>query len=262
MTHPAAKKVKRAAANASPRGFAPTGLLAAAAAVGGVGAGVAIVEAAALVLVVGGAAAVAPRLWRGLRALKKPETPSLPAPTPPGEAETRLISLPGFQIKQALAKTITYRVIITACDLGWNYAILGDPAAAAGLSAISLAAGPFSYFIHETGWNRYGPRIVKNGAVSVPLPALGQKSTAQEQKPALTVDRSIAKTITFRTLGTVMEFSTNYAVVRDVTTAAWLSAFGFVLGPFIYLGHEKAWELAPVPKSKAPPRLALAAPAQ
>ena len=171
----------------------------------------------------------------------------------PGDADTRLISLPGFQIKQALAKTITYRVIITACDLGWNYAILGDPASAAGLSAISLAAGPFSYFIHETGWNRFGPRIVKNGVVSVPLPALRQKSGApQEKKPAIAVERSIAKTITFRTIGTVMEFSTNYAVVRDVTTAAWLSAFGFVLGPFIYLGHEKAWELATAPKPKAP----------
>jgi len=263
MTHPSPKKAKRAAAKAPPRGLAPTGVLAAAAAIGAVGAGVAIVEAAALVLVVGGAAAVAPHLWRGIRALKTPEGPALPQPAPPGETETRLISLPGFQIKQALAKTITYRVIITACDLGWNYAILGEPAAAVGLSAISLVAGPFSYFIHETGWNRFGPRIVKNGVVSVPLPALGLKSGApQEQKHAIAVDRSIAKTITFRTLGTVMEFTTNYVFVRDVTTAVWLSAFGFVLGPFIYLGHEKAWELADAPKSKARPPLALAAPAQ
>ncbi len=263
MTHPPAKRAKRAAAKVPLQGLAPTGVLAAAAAIGAVGAGVAIVEAAAVVLVVGGAAAVAPRVWRGLRARKKPEAPPLRPATTPDDADSRLISLPGFQIKQALAKTITYRVIITACDLGWNYAILGDPASAAGLSAISLAAGPFSYFIHETGWNRFGPRIVKNGVVSVPLPSLRQKSGApQEQKPALAVERSIAKTITFRTIGTVMEFSTNYAVVRDVTTAAWLSAFGFVLGPFIYLGHEKAWELATAPKPKAQPRLALAAPAQ
>ncbi len=263
MTHPPAKKAKRAAAKIPLQGLAPSGVFAAAAAIGAVGAGVAIVEAAALVLVVGGAAAVAPRVWRGLRARKKPAGAPLPQPTPPGAAETQFISLPGFQIKQALAKTITYRVIITACDLGWNYAILGDPAAAAGLSAISLAAGPFSYFIHETGWNRFGPRIVKNGVVSIPLPAFGQKCGApQEQKHAVAVDRSIAKTITFRTIGTVMEFSTNYAVVRDVTTAAWLSAFGFVLGPFIYLGHEKAWELADPPKAKSAPRLTLAAPAQ
>ena len=176
MTHPPAKRAKRAAAKVPLQGLAPTGVLAAAAAIGAVGAGVAIVEAAAVVLVVGGAAAVAPRVWRGLRARKKPEAPPLRPATTPDDADSRLISLPGFQIKQALAKTITYRVIITACDLGWNYAILGDPASAAGLSAISLAAGPFSYFIHETGWNRFGPRIVKNGVVSVPLPSLRQKS--------------------------------------------------------------------------------------
>jgi uncharacterized membrane protein len=31
-------------------------------------------------------------------------------------------------------------------------------------------------------------------------------------------------------------------VVGDVATAATLSAFGFVLGPFVYFGHEKAWD--------------------
>ena len=31
-------------------------------------------------------------------------------------------------------------------------------------------------------------------------------------------------------------------LVRDVATAAGLSAFGFVLGPFVYLGHEKLWD--------------------
>jgi hypothetical protein len=30
--------------------------------------------------------------------------------------------------------------------------------------------------------------------------------------------------------------------VGDVATAEGLSAFGFVLGPFVYLGHEKAWD--------------------
>jgi uncharacterized membrane protein len=229
--------------------------VAATATLGAVGAGVALLEAAALVLAVGGAVAVAPRLWREVRARRKPKALLLPAPA--SEAETRFISLPGFKIKQALAKTITYRVIVTACDLGWNYAILGEAAAAVGLSAISLAGGPVFYFLHETGWNRFGPQVGKDGAVSVPLPALGWSSSVrQEEKVAITMDRSIAKTISFRAFGTVLEFTTNYFVVRDAATAVALSAFGFVLGPFIYLGHEKVWELADKPKSPAPPRLA------
>jgi len=31
-------------------------------------------------------------------------------------------------------------------------------------------------------------------------------------------------------------------VVGDFATAALLSASGFVLGPFVYLGHEMAWD--------------------
>jgi uncharacterized membrane protein len=39
-----------------------------------------------------------------------------------------------------------------------------------------------------------------------------------------------------------MDFTVNYVVVRDVATAVGLSAFAFVVGPFVYLGHEKLWD--------------------
>jgi uncharacterized membrane protein len=39
-----------------------------------------------------------------------------------------------------------------------------------------------------------------------------------------------------------MDFTANFVVVGDVAQAAILSATGFVLGPFVYYGHEKAWE--------------------
>jgi uncharacterized membrane protein len=244
---------------AGPKG---AGLMAATATLGAVGAGVAVLEAAALCLALGGAVVLAPRLWRGVRGRRKPTTLALPPPPPSSEAGTRLISLPGFKIKQAAAKTITYRVIVTACDLGWNYVILGEIAAAAGLSAVSLAGGPVFYFLHEAAWNRFGPHGGKTTIVSVPLPAVGWRSGApQAEQNAIAVERSVAKTVTFRAFATVMEFTTNYVVVQDAATAVALSAFGFVLGPFIYLGHEKAWELADAPKSPAPRRLALASPA-
>ena len=37
-------------------------------------------------------------------------------------------------------------------------------------------------------------------------------------------------------------FTTNWLVVGDLATAIGLTAVGFVLGPFVYLGHEMAWE--------------------
>ncbi len=39
-----------------------------------------------------------------------------------------------------------------------------------------------------------------------------------------------------------MDFPTSCAVVGDAATAAGVAAFGFVVGPFVYLGHEKAWD--------------------
>jgi len=47
----------------------------------------------------------------------------------------------------------------------------------------------------------------------------------------LTIGRALAKTITFRTIATVMDFTTIYVVVGDLATTAGLSAFGFVVGP-------------------------------
>lgn len=54
-----------------------------------------------------------------------------------------------------------------------------------------------------------------------------------------------------------MNFTTIYVVVGDLATTAGLSAFGFVVGPVVYLGYDKAWEYFNSPK---PRTLALPAP--
>jgi uncharacterized membrane protein len=53
-----------------------------------------------------------------------------------------------------------------------------------------------------------------------------------------------------------MDFATNYFVMRDVGSALILSASGFILGPFVYFGHEKAWDYFSKPPEGAD-RLAL-----
>ncbi len=56
------------------------------------------------------------------------------------------------------------------------------------------------------------------------------------------MSRALAKTITFRTIATVIDFTTLYVVTQDMATAVGLSAFAFVIGPFVYIGHEKLWD--------------------
>ena len=65
---------------------------------------------------------------------------------------------------------------------------------------------------------------------------------------SFTISRALAKTVTFRVTASTMDFATNYFMVRDIGSALILSASGFILGPFVYLGHEKAWEYFGTPR--------------
>jgi uncharacterized membrane protein len=241
----------------------------------GVLAGAALIEAALIPgIVVAGVAVLAPRLvrqvGRGLfqsrpgapkwtaTAARRPSTTSRPSMAAVGASETaaEALAVPNgsavrrrspipaglleaLQVREAVAKTITFRIVATLADFTANYLVLGDPAIAAGLSGIGLVAGPVFYFVHETVWNYYG----KSSRMTVGVPAL--LNPALGGAPAegeFRVSRALAKTITFRSFATVIDFTTNLIVVGDLATAAGLSAVGFVVGPFVYIGHEKVWE--------------------
>ena len=124
----------------------------------------------------------------------------------------------GLPLSRTMAKTITFRLLATTLDFSLNYAVIGEFGVAAGLSAITLVAGPTLYLLHETAWNRYGDRFD-------PL-----------------ISRPVAKTITFRTLATVVDFALNYVFVADLSTTLVLTSSVIVLGSVAYLGHELAWE--------------------
>ena len=65
--------------------------------------------------------------------------------------------LPKFAIGQAVAKTITFRIIVTSLDFSVNYVVIGELATAAGLSTFNMIAGPLFYLGHEAVWNYLGP---------------------------------------------------------------------------------------------------------
>jgi hypothetical protein len=110
---------------------------------GAVAAGAAIVEAALIPgVLIGGAAVLVPRLLprnmlNGLgdrlrrvapSQAQRPSAPTAQAPAS-GEAES-------FDTWHAVAKTFTYRVIVTTIDFGANYFVIGSLATAAGLSSL------------------------------------------------------------------------------------------------------------------------------
>jgi uncharacterized membrane protein len=221
-------------------------------------AGVALLEAALIpAVVVGGAAVLAPKYLPMLRRRLRPgrnadrrsgEPQQRPAQVRTGPdraaAEAPFATLAGLRIGRAIAKTITFRIIVTTLDFTTNYVVIGQLTTAAGLSTFNTISGPLLYLGHEGVWNYLGPP--EDAAVDVQVH--GRK-----------ISRALAKTITFRTIATIADFTTNYVVVGDPVTAAGLSAFGFVLGPFVYYGHEKIWDYysSPADSSAEPPPVKL-----
>ena len=236
--------------------------------VGMIAAGVALLEVALVPgMVIGGAAVLAPRLFPGsfpksmpnfLPGLRRRIKPLLDF-SPPIASRASVQALPAvsaplpvqFTIKQAIAKTITYRLIVTALDFTVNYVVIGEVATAAGLSAFALVVGPLFYFAHEAAWNRFGDADKRVDLTALLTLWPGAKTPSGEGE-GFTISRALAKTITFRTVATTMDFTTNFVVVGDLATAALLSASGFILGPFVYLGHEMVWDYYGSPGARAP----------
>jgi uncharacterized membrane protein len=146
---------------------------------------------------------------------------------------------PPFDTWRAVVKTVTYRIALTTIDFGANYFVIGELATAAGLSGLSLVAGPIAYFTHEAAWHHYGPVSARQ---SKPLEATAHPASAGLQFAGVNVSRAVAKTATYEGVTAVSEFGVNYFVVRDFAAAAGLAAFSVVISPFVYYAHEKAWE--------------------
>jgi uncharacterized membrane protein len=260
----------------------PSHLVTAAATIGVIAAGVALFEVALIPgVVIGGAAALAPRYLPKLRRRLQPrfnttvrrriEPAAVPVPDR-RNVQAPLAARPRLAIKQALAKTVTFRIIVTTLDFTTNFVVIGELTTAAGLSAFSAVVGPIFYLVHETAWNYLSPPLKRKKdprgtAIEPPilLPFRPDEKAPLAGRGGLTINRPLAKTITFRTIATMMDFTTNYVVVGDLATAATLSAVGFVVGPFVYLGHEMVWDYYASPGESIPDRptptyLELAAP--
>jgi uncharacterized membrane protein len=241
--------------------FGP-GVVGTVATLGAVAAGTAIVEAALIPgLLIGGAAVLAPRLlprdiFSGLRdRLRRTEPSAVPsAPNAHSMEATASAEPASFDAWRAVVKTFTYRVIVTTVDFGANFFVLGEPVTAAGLSSLSLVAGPIAYFAHETAWHYYGPTSARHSnplKATVHLPILDTAKGGDTGRPPLEVSRAFAKTVTYEGVTAVSEFGVNYLFVRDLAAAAGLTAFSIVIAPFVYYVHEKAWDYHDATKAQS-----------
>jgi uncharacterized membrane protein len=247
--------------------FGP-GVIGSVATLGAVAAGAAIVEAALIPgLLIGGAAVLAPRLLPRdiLSGLGDRLRRTAPSPVPvPSSPTSHSAEAPAsgerasFDTWRAVVKTFTYRVMVTTVDFGANYFVIGELASAAGLSSLSLVAGPIAYFAHEAAWHYYGPASARHpnpleATVHVPIPgAAADEENGRTLLAGVKVSRALAKTVTYEVVTAVSEFGANYLFVRDLAAAAGLTAFSIVIAPFVYYVHEKAWDYYDANKARSP----------
>jgi uncharacterized membrane protein len=225
---------------------------------------VAIVEAALIPgLLIGGAAMLAPRLLprdilNGLGGKQRRTVPAPPAPAAPFAKAPASAEPASFDTWRAVVKTLTYRVMVTTVDFGANYVVIGELATAAGLSSLSLVAGPIAYFAHEAAWHYCGPVSAQHlNPLKATVHAAVRGTAEGEEKGQtrfgnLKVSRALAKTATYEVVTGVSEFSVNYLFVRDLAAAAGLTAFSVVISPFVYYVHEKAWDYYDATKAGSP----------
>ncbi len=162
-------------------------------------------------ITIGGIAVLAPRyLPTGAPRHATKAVPQRTAPDasrePPNQGEPQTL-LPKFAIGQAVAKTVTFRIIVTTIDFSTNYLAIGEIATAAGIIDLQLIAGPLFYLAHEAAWSYWGP---PDDAVFALRAAPTGTNGAGERRGLgrLTVSRALANTVTFWVIASTMDFAT------------------------------------------------------
>lgn len=121
-----------------------------------------------------------------------------------------------------------------------RYASSPGPTGAADVAAL-VAWAPFAWEQVERGLHNQLDPDRSLPAWSAPGPAHAWALPPPEPE-GFTLSRSVWKTLSFRVIGTSIDFATNLIAIGDLATAAALSSLPILIGPWIYLGHELAWE--------------------
>ena len=150
--------------------------------------------------------------------------------------------LPRFAMGQAIAKTITYRLIVTTLDFTTNYIVIGELATAAGLSTFNLVARPLFYFAHEAGLELSRPSRIRCRAAASHADRRGSRAGRRllprsHCQPRARQDRHLPHAGDHHGLHHQLCGGRQYRTGGHPARRP-----GFVLGPFVYYGHEKAWD--------------------
>ena len=69
----------------------------------------------------------------------------------------------------------------------------------------------------------------------------GEELSEENEQPAEKVKRSLAKTISWRIIGTLDTLILSWIIIGEVKTAAAIASVEFITKMILYFFHERAW---------------------
>ncbi|WP_081210018.1 DUF2061 domain-containing protein [Salegentibacter sediminis] len=122
--------------------------------------------------------------------------------------------------KRHIAKSVTWRIIGTLDTMLLAWLISGNPLTGLKIGAAEVVTKMFLYYLHERVWFRIRAGITKNG----------------DSKK-----RHLAKTVTWRLVGTLDTMILAWAISGDPMVGLQVGGAEVVTKMILYYLHERAW---------------------
>ena len=126
-------------------------------------------------------------------------------------------------VKRHLAKTMTWRIVgsIDTMIIGWL--VSGEPLVGLSIGGTEVITKMILYFLHERAWFKYGYRKDNEG------------------NNIMSIKRHLAKTVTWRIVGTIDTMLLAWIISGDPMTGLKVGGIEVVTKMILYYIHERVW---------------------
>lgn len=128
-----------------------------------------------------------------------------------------------FLIKRHLAKTMTWRIVGTIDTMIIGWLVSGEPLIGLSIGGTEVITKMILYFLHERAWFKYGYKKDVKG------------------KNIMSIKRHLAKTVTWRVIGTIDTMLLAWLISGDPITGLKVGGIEVVTKMILYYLHERAW---------------------
>lgn len=129
-----------------------------------------------------------------------------------------------FLVKRHLAKTMTWRIVGTIDTMIIGWLVSGNPLVGLSIGGTEVVTKMILYFLHERMWLKYG-----------------YKKDEEGNRQAMSVKRHLAKTLTWRVIGTVDTMLLAWLISGDPTIGLQVGGIEVFTKMLLYYLHERVW---------------------